>query len=1076
MAGLWEADSLQISPLADAQYPQFGTNVWQYPYVHNNISGDGDFHVDMAIDSSGTGTNGNNTQNSPIIAEVVNATSSQLTTMKAKRGGQYKTRGIFRFYAEHAAERHFELHPMTELFAWNGSSFVLSNDYRPNINFVANGTTHTTNSLQGVFDGSDSVTATVMADNTHVIFTHPAPSDNYVQYDGVALSTQLTDFVSSYFFFRPNLVPSVTVRCRIITNTPAATAAAALAVNQIITVNALARTDMLVVSNQIAGLTANQSATFTRPVELIALSITGTGSVTVLPVISNVQATNITLHTATIQWATDVSSDSTVFYGSSPSGVTNVTSIGGSVTNHSVGLTGLFSGTPYYFDVASAGITGSTTDDNQEAHYTFTTVARVSGTAATLVSEGCAPTNGVVDPGEVVTVNFSLHNNDSVNTTNLVATLLATNGVTSPSGPQTYGVITAGSTSTQAFSFTASGTCGANITATLQLQDGPANLGTATYSLGLGQILAPLAENFDAVIAPALPAGWSTSASGAQSNWVTSTASADSPLNAAFSPDPSSIGVNELDSPPISITSTNAVLTFRQSYSFVVSPTNSELGYDGGVLELKIGGGSYTDIVAAGGSFVSGGYNTTLTTTNGNSLGGRLAWSGNSSGFITTVVNLPATTSGQTIQLRWVCGAGSPPDAPLASSGTLAYWSFDNVSTITNADLTAPAISAAPVGVANITGSLTNFAGNPGQAIAAVGVTQLAGPPSNSFSYFTFALTVTNAYQVSLTNFSFDDRISTKGPTNFTVQISQQPNFSSVIYDSGVKTSHTAFATTPMNTLALTNSGLTGTVYFRIYGYKASDSAGTWRLDNFNVQGATALASAGGGAGWYIDSISIRDSACCTPSTNSSSVASFTANPTNGIEPVVVTFTDTSTGSITNRFWDFGDSSTTNVTTNSVVHTYTAGTYGVTLVVTGPGGVSTNIQSNYIGVLTAFQSWQNQYFGSTNNPSGAPTADPDGDGFNNLQEFQTGTDPTNGLSSLRIVSITPQGNDLLITWLTGVGRTNALQATPSGAASYSNNFADLFVVTNTVGSTTNYPDPGAFTNGPARYYRIRLVP
>ena len=46
-------------------------------------------------------------------------------------------------------------------------------------------------------------------------------------------------------------------------------------------------------------------------------------------------------------------------------------------------------------------------------------------------------------------------------------------------------------------------------------------------------------------------------------------------------------------------------------------------------------------------------------------------------------------------------------------------------------------------------------------------------------------------------------------------------------------------------------------------------------------------------------------------------VASFTGNPTIGTGPLNVTFTDTSTGSITNRFWDFGDSSTTNVTTNA---------------------------------------------------------------------------------------------------------------------------------------------------------------
>jgi PKD repeat protein len=1075
MAGLWETDSIEISPLADAQYPQFGTNVWQYTYVHNNISGDGDFHVDMAIDSSGTGTNGNNTQNSPIVAEVVNATSSQLTVMKAKRGGQYKARGIFRFFAEHVSERHFEVHPMTELLAWNGSSFVLSNDYRPNIKFVAEGASKTTTQLQNVF--SDTGSATVMADNDHIIFGYPAPSSNYVQYDGVALSTQLTDFVSSYFLFRPNLVPSATVRCRIITNTPAATAAAALAVNQLITVNALTRTDMLAVSNQIAALTANQSVAFAKPIEFITLSISGTGTAVVLPAISNVQATNITLKTATIQWATDVSSDSTVLYGPSPSAITNVTSVGTSVTNHSVALAGLHSGTTYYFNVASTGASGSSTDDNQEAHYTFSTVPQVGGIGSALASEGCTPTNGVIDPGEVVTVNFSLHNNDNVDTTNLVATLLAADGVTVPSGPQTYGVVPATGTVTRAFSFTASGTCGESITPTLQLQDGPADFGTATYSLDLGQILAPLAENFDGVTAPALPVGWSTSASGAQSNWVTSTVLADSPPHAAFSPDPSSIGVNELDSPPISITSTTAVLTFRQSYNLVVSPTNSGLGYDGGVLELKTGTGSYTDIVAAGGSFVSGGYNTTVTSTNGNPLAGRLAWSGNSSGFITTVVNLPAAVSGQNVQLRWLCGAGDPPEAPLASSGTLAYWSFDGSGTVTNASLTAPAISALPVTVSNVSGSLTNFAGNPstGQAIAASGFTQLAGPPATNYSYFAFALTVTNAYQVSLTSFSFDDRASGTGPTNFTVQVSQQPNFLSVIYDSGIKTGHTAFATTPMNTFALTNSGLTGTIYFRIYAYKASNSLGTWRLDNFNVQGDVTLASAGGGGGWYVDSISIRDSACCLSPTNNPPVASFTASPSNGTELLAVTFTDTSTGSITNRFWDFGDSGTTNVTTNSVVHTYAGGHYGVMLVVTGPGGVSTNTQSNYIGVLTVFQNWQSLYFGSTNNPTGNAAADPDGDGFSNLQEFLAGTDPTNRLSSLRILSIRPQSKDLFITWLTGVGKTNALQATPNAVGSYSNNYTDLFVVTNTV-SPTNYLDAGALTNGPTRYYRIRLVP
>ena len=78
-------------------------------------------------------------------------------------------------------------------------------------------------------------------------------------------------------------------------------------------------------------------------------------------------------------------------------------------------------------------------------------------------------------------------------------------------------------------------------------------------------------------------------------------------------------------------------------------------------------------------------------------------------------------------------------------------------------------------------------------------------------------------------------------------------------------------------------------------------------------------------------------------------VASFTATPTNGVVAFVVTFTDTSTGTITNRFWNFGDGVTSNTTLTSVTHTYTvAGSNTVQLIVAGPVGVSTNTQANRI--------------------------------------------------------------------------------------------------------------------------------
>ena len=83
-------------------------------------------------------------------------------------------------------------------------------------------------------------------------------------------------------------------------------------------------------------------------------------------------------------------------------------------------------------------------------------------------------------------------------------------------------------------------------------------------------------------------------------------------------------------------------------------------------------------------------------------------------------------------------------------------------------------------------------------------------------------------------------------------------------------------------------------------------------------------------------------------------------------------------------------------------------------------------------------------------------------------------------NSFRIVSVSPQGNDILITWLMAPGITNALQAAAGNSdGSYgTNGFTDIFVVTNnsSIGSLTNYLDIGAATNSPAHYYRARLAP
>jgi hypothetical protein len=125
---------------------------------------------------------------------------------------------------------------------------------------------------------------------------------------------------------------------------------------------------------------------------------------------------------------------------------------------------------------------------------------------------------------------------------------------------------------------------------------------------------------------------------------------------------------------------------------------------------------------------------------------------------------------------------------------------------------------------------------------------------------------------------------------------------------------------------------------------------------------------------------------------------------------------------------------------------------------------------------TAYDAWAAAY-GLTGNAA-LPDADPDGDGLSNMQEFLAGTDPTNSASALRITLVARQGSDILVAWTTGVGKSNALQAASGnpGGGYATNDFADIFLVTNAVGTTTNFLDSGGATNAPARYYRIRLVP
>jgi hypothetical protein len=202
-------------------------------------------------------------------------------------------------------------------------------------------------------------------------------------------------------------------------------------------------------------------------------------------------------------------------------------------------------------------------------------------------------------------------------------------------------------------------------------------------------------ENFDGVTPPALPPDWiATNAQGPPPLWVTSDSGvpmppADTPPNAAFIDNPAVVSDKLLDSFQFAFFEAGPVrLTFRHNFNLEASSEDPNLGYDGGVLEMSSdGGNTFQDILAAGGSFVMGGYNRTISADRGSPIAGRQSWSGNSEGFITTVVNLPgfptpsrlrwrmASDNGganegwrvDTVDITWCQGQGTPCPTPTPS-------------------------------------------------------------------------------------------------------------------------------------------------------------------------------------------------------------------------------------------------------------------------------------------------------------------------------------------------------------------------------------------------------------------------
>jgi uncharacterized repeat protein (TIGR01451 family) len=239
-----------------------------------------------------------------------------------------------------------------------------------------------------------------------------------------------------------------------------------------------------------------------------------------------------------------------------------------------------------------------------------------------ITSEDCGTNNGVLDPGETVTMLLRVRNvgYNACTSSNLSASLLARSGVLNPSGPQNYGAICGTQEVWRPFTFSVGAACGGYITATLEFTDNGTNLGTASIPIFVGQRGRVFSEDFESVTSPALPAGWSNIVLGCCGfQWISTN---EPPANTNHILRLNAGGIEngvDLQSPPMAMTSSNAWVKIR--HRFETTP------HAAGSINFE------------GDTFLLNGYNVYS------------FWSGSSRGWMNTLAQLPASWMGTTQSL-----------------------------------------------------------------------------------------------------------------------------------------------------------------------------------------------------------------------------------------------------------------------------------------------------------------------------------------------------------------------------------------------------------------------------------------
>ncbi|MBN8481606.1 MAG: S8 family serine peptidase, partial [Xanthomonadales bacterium] len=162
--------------------------------------------------------------------------------------------------------------------------------------------------------------------------------------------------------------------------------------------------------------------------------------------------------------------------------------------------------------------------------------------------------------------------------------------------------------------------------------------------------------------------GWTTSSLAGTNTWTISSAQSVSPTRSWFSPDATTATDTVLVSPAMTLPGAGAApITLEFQSRHTMEPNGTTACYDGGLLEVAVGGGAFTQVPGA--QLLTDPYTGAISSSYSNPLAGRQAWCGTQA-FTRSIVDL-APYAGQSVQFRFRIGS----DTSVGAEG----WFIDDV-------------------------------------------------------------------------------------------------------------------------------------------------------------------------------------------------------------------------------------------------------------------------------------------------------------------------------------------------------------------------------------------------------------